>query len=399
MNPLLTGAVALALGPAAMANGTEPSNDWLGLDQELNAVASPVALQGGGVTIGALFRGAYVSTSGDDFTGFADGNGDGDADDQLGMVIDDAELWYEGSIEQYSWRISVDFGNFDFSNGTNTGYSPYFIGGLLGVNNGGTANLANTGRMDVLEDAYVDWNFDEDNRFALRLGHFVFPTTFTTTTSPGRLLFLGRSTNGEFFHQYDLGAMVSGDYDVFQWHLGVLNGADGTGDEHKLAARAIYNLGAGASGEGALGADEDFAASLGFSYVEDGALDDGEVISFDVVGTVGQFSFGGEFSDYGDDHAALGFGAATGLGYGDGGPSVYSVNAGYLINEQWEVAARYEDLDDDAETTITSFGVNFYQAGHNAKWQLLYMDVASDVTQAEGSVIAVGVTVGASHSG
>lgn len=375
MKPLLTGAVLTALSPLALANGTEPSSDWLGLDEELNAVASPVALQGGGVSLGVLFRGAYVSTGMDDFAGFGA--------DQLGMTVDDVELWHEGSIEQYSWRVSVDFG---------TAQSPYYIGNLL------SGSIANTSRTDTLEDAYVDWHLDE--RFSLRLGHFIFPTSFASETDPGSTLFMDRSTSGEFYHAYDLGAMLSGDYDVFEWAIGILNGTDGTGDEHATALRGVYNLGDGANGEGARGAADEFAASIGVSYVEDGAIDDSETITIDALGSVGQFGFGGEFVTYGDAHGGTGpFAASSGLSYDAGeGPTVFSVFGSFLINENWEAAVRFEDFDDNGETTAISFGVNFYQAGDNAKWQLLYKDVASDVASNEGSIIAVGITVGASRN-
>ena len=377
MKPLLTGALFAALSPAALANGAEPSSDWLGLDEELNAVASPVALQGGGVSIGALFRGAYISADMDDFGGFGA--------DQLGMVVDDVELWHEGSIEQYSWRISVDFGQ---------PISPYSLLALLAA----PPVVAQTTRTDLLEDAYVDWHFDE--RFSLRLGHFVFPTSFASQTDPGSTLFMDRTTNGDLFHQYSLGAMLSGDYDVFEWFVAVLNGADDTGDEHAFALRGVYNLGDGASGEGALGGGDDFNASIGASFVQDdGLTDDSEVITIDILGSVGQFGFGGELVNYGDGVVPGLGGVPIALPY-DEGPSLFSVFGSYLINEQWEIAARFEDLGDEDDTTAISFGVNFYQAGHNAKWQLLYKDVASDaITGVEGSIIALGITVGASRNG
>jgi hypothetical protein len=380
MNPLLTGVCAFALGNLATA-GTEASSDWLGLDEELNAIASNVNLQGGGVELGALVRAAYISASGDDFGGFTSG------EDQLGLVIDDAELWSQGNLGDYFWRVSVDFGD---------GFSPYFLGNL----NGGTqalndAGLANTTRNDTLEDAYARWNFHEN--FNLQVGHYIFPTTFSSSSNMDSLLLLSRTSVGEYFHSYSLGAMLSGDYDgTFLWHLAVLNGADGTDDDQELRGRAIYNIGGGRNRtEGALGANDELNAAIGVSYVDDGELDDGSVLVFDAIATVAGFSIGGEYAAFDDDHATVGpgFGPTIGLNYTEG-MDVIAFNLGYLLSENWELGGRYEQLDDEDDSTLMSIGINYYQMGHNAKWQLMYMDLASDVAAQEGSLIGLGLTVG-----
>jgi hypothetical protein len=380
MNPLLTGVCAFALGNLATA-GTEASSDWLGLDEELNAIASNVNLQGGGVELGALVRAAYISASGDDFGGFTSG------EDQLGLVIDDAELWSQGNLGDYFWRVSVDFGD---------GFSPYFLGNL----NGGTqalndAGLANTTRNDTLEDAYARWNFHEN--FNLQVGHYIFPTTFSSSSNMDSLLLLSRTSVGEYFHSYSLGAMLSGDYDgTFLWHLAVLNGADGTDDDQELRGRAIYNIGGGRNRtEGALGANDELNAAIGVSYVDDGELDDGSVLVFDAIATVAGFSIGGEYAAFDDDHATVGpgFGPTIGLNYTEG-MDVIAFNLGYLLSENWELGGRYEQLDDEDDSTLMSIGINYYQMGHNAKWQLMYMDFASDVAAQEGSLIGLGLTVG-----
>jgi hypothetical protein len=380
MNPLLTGVCAFALGNLATA-GTEAKSDWLGLDEELNAIASNVNLQGGGVELGALVRAAYISASGDDFGGFTSG------EDQLGLVIDDAELWSQGNLGDYFWRVSVDFGD---------GFSPYFLGNL----NGGTqalndAGLANTTRNDTLEDAYARWNFHEN--FNLQVGHYIFPTTFSSSSNMDSLLLLSRTSVGEYFHSYSLGAMLSGDYDgTFLWHLAVLNGADGTDDDQELRGRAIYNIGGGRNRtEGALGANDELNAAIGVSYVDDGELDDGSVLVFDAIATVAGFSIGGEYAAFDDDHATVGpgFGPTIGLNYTEG-MDVIAFNLGYLLSENWELGGRYEQLDDEDDSTLMSIGINYYQMGHNAKWQLMYMDLASDVAAQEGSLIGLGLTVG-----
>ena len=381
MNPLLTGVCAFALGNLATA-GTEAKSDWLGLDEELNAIASNVNLQGGGVELGALVRAAYISASGDDFGGLSAG------EDQLGLVIDDVELWSQGNLGDYFWRVSVDFGGFNST--ASQSYSPYFIGNLLNTN-----SLVNTSKEDFLEDAFARWNFSEN--FNLQVGHFSFPTTFSSSSNPDSLLLLSRSSVGEYFHTYSLGAMLSGDYDgTLQWHLAVLNGADGTDDDQELRGRAVYNIGSGRNRtEGALGANDELNAAIGVSYVDDGELDDGSVLVFDAIATVAGFSIGGEYAAFDDDHATVGpgFGPTIGLNYTEG-MDVIAFNLGYLLSENWELGGRYEQLDDEDDSTLMSIGINYYQMGHNAKWQLMYMDLASDVAAQEGSLIGLGLTVG-----
>jgi len=391
MNPLLTGVCAFALGNLALA-GTEPTSDWLGLDEELNAIASNVNLQGGGVELGALFRAAYISASGDDFGGFTSG------EDQLGLVIDDVELWSQGQLGDYFWRISVDFGD---------NFSPYFVGNLNGGwvedppgtfnQDIGDASLANTSRSDTLEDAFARWNFSEN--FNLQVGHFIFPTTFTSAANPDSLVLLSRSTVGEYFHTYGLGAMLTGDYEMLQWYLAAFNGADGTDDDQELRGRLVYNIGAGANRtEGALGANDELNAALGLSYVDDGELDDGSVLVFDLTSTVAGFSLGAEFASFDDQHGDPatqgGFANSTGLNFNNEGMDVIAFTVGYLLTEEWDIAGRYEQLDDEDDSTLMSIGINYYQMGHNAKWQLMYMDFASDLATNEGSLIGLGLTVG-----
>ncbi|MEZ5977200.1 MAG: hypothetical protein R3F34_03165 [Planctomycetota bacterium] len=371
MKPLLTGACAVALGSLAYA-GTEPASDWLGLDQELNALSSNVNTQGNGPSIQALVRAAYINASKDDFAGFG-GN------DQLGLVIDEVELGLEGQVGDYFWRVGVDFGQAN---------SPYYIGNLVGA-----STLANTPASDRLEDAYT--RLPLGDQFSVQIGHFVFPMTFSSDVDSGNLILPARTTLGEYFHNYDLGAMFSGDYDQLSWHVAAMNGSDGTADEQKLAARVVFDFGAGAlDHEGALGANEDLNASVGVTYCDDGAIDNSTILGFDAMATVGDFSFGAEYASFDDGHAAAGFGASTGLNYTDG-MSVWALTVGFLLNEQFEIAGRFETLDDVDDTTVTTLGVNYYQVEHMAKWHLAYMDFASDVAGNEGTLISLGVTVGA----
>jgi len=65
-----------------------------------------------------------------------------------------------------------------------------------------------------------------------------------------------------------------------------------------------------------------------------------------------------------------------------------------LSPDQWEIAVRYEDLDDMNDTTRATAGLNYYMGGHNAKWQLNFSTSDSDIKANEIDVIALALVVG-----
>ena len=67
----------------------------------------------------------------------------------------------------------------------------------------------------------------------------------------------------------------------------------------------------------------------------------------------------------------------------------------YLFGSNYEVAFRYDDWDDDDETTRYNVGLNRYIDGHDIKWQLNYSTGKSDKNKEnENDVIALGIAVG-----
>ncbi|MEO6709954.1 MAG: hypothetical protein ABI054_09490, partial [Planctomycetota bacterium] len=116
----------------------------------------------------------------------------------------------------------------------------------------------------------------------------------------------------------------------------------------------------------------------------------------------GGFSLQAELVDYNDDVTP---GAAINLNTGvlnpagivptGGSETPWSATAGFLINPTIELVARFEDLDDNDDTTAVTIGANFYAAGHNAKLTLQATRADSDDGLKEADTLAFGVCVGA----
>jgi hypothetical protein len=372
MKSSLTGSLAVvALASQAFAGG-ETNSEWLGLDQELHALSSNISLQDNeGPEFGVLLRSSLVSS--DDFTT--------GTEDTLGFALNDARLWGQGSLGDFTWRMSA-----------NALARTSVLESLNSGSFSGTASDLDLG----LEDAYASLALNEN--LDLTMGRFI-PPSFQSGTwgNQDGLLFVNRTNLGAFGYQWQEGVSLSGNYDDgLSWVIAAMNGLDGTADELDLRGRIEYATGEQVGNhEGGLGYGDDLSAVIGLTYADEGAADDGTWFGLDVTARVAGFSFHAEVADFDDDWAgALGtfFG---GLSYTDGGPSPYSATVGYCIPDtDFELAVRYEDLDDDAETTLLTFGANMYMEGHNGKWQLNFLDVSSDDAGVEGSAILLGLTVG-----
>ncbi len=387
MNRLMTGALALAAVGSVGFAGTG-DEDWTDLDQEISTLSSSLRPQGGGVDIGALIRSSYNLIDEDLL------------DDTGGFLFQDVDVFFESqdSGGEWSWRVNVDFDGGD-NGGIDDVLDDVLMGGTVVSPDAlmfpAFGFLGTTGGGAALEDAFAQWQFSDD--IALTWGQFKSPTFLSNSVDPENQLFIQRTILGTIFDAWDLGAMLSGNYDQFSWYAAFQNGADGIMDEYRWTARGEYHVGAGAGGrrgvEGALGADEELNATIGVVLTDDGGLaggtlDDTTIFGVDAAATYGQLSGLIEFASLDDEI---------------GDTEIFALTAAYMFQpDEWEAALRYEDTGDLEITKLTG-GLNWYQNGHNRKWSLNLSSIEADLAEfggvdLDGTIIEIGLTIGSSRS-
>lgn len=343
--------------PGAPANNTSV-NDYERLDRDLERLQAALATQSsGGVNLGYLLRSSY-GTSGDDIFQPAPGV------DLGGFRMQDAVVWFNGRIGDYEVFIRAD--------GSDATDWPFPT-----IASGTPGSL-------MLRDAWARTTLTDG--VSLYFGSFRCPVLNSSMLDEGKLAFIDRTRLGQMFDVYQTGAAVVADFDAFHLKLAAQNGADGVADELGIVARAEYKIGEGAKHrEGALGA-EGFDATIGAGYFDDGVATDVNAFVVDGYATMDAFSLHAEFMSMGEGLAGM-----MGLAVADEA-SPYSATFGYRIDDNWEVLARYQDLDDTLETTQIGGAVNYYVAGHAAKWQVNVSQV--DNNNDDGMIIQVGLSLG-----
>lgn len=360
MNKFIT--TALTCTALVGASSAEPAgdSDWLELDREINGLASKLTTQSS-TRISALLRGYYHHTDDDLFIGMGD--------DISGFGLNDVDLGFAGEVGDYAWRVSVDL------DGDGSG--------------AGGPNAAE------LEDAYLSWSITE--QFDAMIGNFKPRILNSGSVHPGNQLFVDRTVLGTALDWWDTGVGVSGAYDTISWFFSLVNGSNASESDHFWAFRVEYALGAGVGDyEGAYGGGDDFNATAGFAYFQDDTFgSDNKGYAVDFWGQQGPLGFGAEVASLDDGATAspsddyMTLPAGTFL---DADSTPWDFTVSYLLNDEFEVAARYENLDDTDDTTVITLGVNWYQAGHGSKWQVNVSDVDNDVD--DGMIITAGWSVG-----
>jgi hypothetical protein len=356
--------VSTALGLAVVGSigAADPGDgDWLGLDSEINSLASSLAPAQGVAGQSALIRSYYGSSSDDISTG--GGN------DLSGFGFNDIDISLYGSTGDYGWRISGDLDSGSFE----------------------------------LEDAYVDWACGTYAR--ARMGMMKPNVLRGGIIDPENTLMIDRTVLGAAFDGWDTGVQASGENNGVNWSFGLFNGPTGEEVDHFYAFRVAYDFGAGAgSYDGARGGNDQLNATLGLAVTSNTSAvtgpSDNMSTFVDFNGNYGQIGFGVEFGQVDDDDSvstASDFGWIAGAPLGlEGDTSPYSLTGSYLINPDWEVGLRLEDLDDTDDTSLLSLGATYFRNGNNAKWQAQYTDVSRD-TGSEGNYVQIGLTVGSSR--
>lgn len=343
MNTTSKGLLAsLLLTSAAMANTDDA---WLQLDAEIASLSTNVA-PAQGMKISGYMNNFYTSES--------------DAD-KGGWEFDAIRPTFTAKFEEFSVKVSADFKS-------------------------GTADL---------KDALVSWDASDSVR--MTWGQFKRPFSYHFTRSTGSLLF-SRGTINSKNEDRDNGAMLNGHFDKadVDWFFALTNGTDGTTEELRYTARVektIAGEGAFRKREGGVDAREELDASVGLSYAHD--KDDAmgfHKVGLDGVVTFDRFYLAGELVDYQADDPGTVFDGTFGHDLDESTP--YTLTGSFMLRDDVEVAVRFEDADDGADTNRTIVGLNYYQIlPHTVKWMVNYEDISSDTPANEAEIFRVGIVI------
>lgn len=384
MNRFVKTALALAVAGSAAHAGTG-DNEWSALDSEISGLASSLKPSQDGMGWSALLR-AVFGYSSDDIA-----NGNGTSPDLSGFNFNDVDLAFWGSQGAYTWRVSADIDN----------------------NEGGP------GTSFELEDAFVRWACG--GFFNAQMGNFKPRVSRSNSVDPEHLLFIDRSAIGSASDTWDNGIGLDGAWEQLRWYLAIMNGSNGHTRDHFYLLRGEWDLGSGAGRyEGAMGSSDTLNGTLGFSFINDDTVDsvgntDTTAYLLDFHGSVSQVGFGAEIADLDNDLVGLSTdedfsnifdGGADALLFGEDSQP-WNVYVSYLVNPEWEIGVRYEDLDNDTvggsdaagfDNSLISVVANYYGAGNAGKWQAQWTDISADETGApEGSIFEVGYSVGSTR--
>jgi hypothetical protein len=246
-----------------------------------------------------------------------------------------------------------------------------------------------TGTM-ILLDAMV--TVHPTDMVSIVAGQFRLPLLRTGLLRFSDTLFISRTRNGIFASLRDRGAMVQVDEGVFHGQLAIHNGADTVGSDHQVTGRITLDVaGEGVQErEGAYGAPQELAATIGVSGTDDQGLDNGEIVAFEAAMTMGPISFQGEYLNYGRTYDLDVLGIPIPGSRSDTNP--YSLTASAMVvPDRVELALRFDDFEDNLGRELLTAGANYYFEGHAAKLQLNFTHL--DSLGGDEQILALGATV------
>jgi hypothetical protein len=352
MNKFVHSAIALT---AVSASAFATDNGWVSLDQEINNLNASLSAQNAtGPKVGGFLRTRWSTTG--DVVEPVSGN------DVQGFSLDNVRVEISGDAgSDYSYKVSFDLAS-------------------------GAA---------LLRDAYG--KFKIGDQVVGKIGNFKANFLRSSTVSDNKLVLLDRTWlgSGAEWNDRDLGLEFGFTYDTISLTISGQNGTDSIGDEMELCAKLGINLMGGGVGkvEGAYGAGDSTALSLGVGYLSDGNLANSAVIGIEVGLTSGPFSLAGEMAtlDTDDTIDITPDGGITTLTTSDSSP--WAATGSYLFSDMWEGAIRYEEFDDVDNSNQMSFGVNYFVSGHDIKWTAEYKSFTTDNVVGDISVIMVGIAI------
>jgi hypothetical protein len=382
MNKFVIGALAVtAVGSLAYAGGTE-TKEWSKFDRDFLSLTANQGSTAGSFGVNGYVRARGVRSSDVD----ADPATAATQEDLSGFLLDNARLEFRASQGDYGVYVALE-----------------------GADHQDDATTSQDGTVRLI-DAYGTVKLMEG--ITGQVGRFRAPFLWSSfMVEDNHQILLDRTFNSQIFQGRQDGVQIGGAYDRFSWWLAVQNGADSMLDEIMWTGRVQATaLGTGPGGqEGAYGQTGELNLTIGGAYADDegadtvGSVNSGAAWGVDAVLTQGGLSLHFELVDYeADVQPNTGLNSKTGvidpfsLGATTGqSDTPWSATAGYmLVPNQWEIVARFEELDDTEDTTVWTVGINFYAAGHNAKWTLQGSRSDSDDAAKEADTAAIGMTVG-----
>ncbi len=352
---------ALAVCTAGSLGHASETEDWLGLDKELESFSSAVASSqnSSGVGFDGFFRSSYTW---------------GDESDVSAIGLDNVRLNWEGRVEDFDIVLQ-----YEASTDPQFGFTA-----PLGTSGAGIG----VGGLDGLLDAYASWNFQEE--FKLTFGQFRPAVLHSSWLDEDELFFYDRTLTGFAFALRDQGLMLSGNFEQIGWWVGAQNGIDGAADDYSYFARVEFDAMGDGSGnvEGAMGSTDELELTVGGAIYVDDALDDGTVWALDAHATISAFSMGAEIVGWDDDFTTAGDSQTT-----------WNVQGTFMfVPDEWEAGVRFQDMDEifGDDVTIFTVAIAHYLNGHNAKLQAAFNTIDADGTASalDTESFQLGVTLG-----
>ena len=293
--------------------------------------------------------------------------------DVQALRLNDAQLWFSAESMGYEVFVKLD-------SGEATAF-PLIAGD--GVQT-----------TTLLRDAWV--RKEVTDNVWLYVGQYKCPLVMSGNVGDGNLSMIDRTRIGYLFSfpgAYQPGVAVMADFGPVHVKLAAQNGADGATDGLGIVARGELKIGEGAKQhEGALGA-KGFNGTFGVGYFKDDSQiagsDFGSGVAVDTYMTLNRISLHAEMLDADEELASRALGNVTDAA------TPYSATGGFLITDQFEAFARYQDLDNEVGATLLGAGLNYYVNGHATKWQVNVEKYDDD--NIDGTVIEAGLSIGHSE--
>ena len=354
MNTLLLGALALAT--TSTNDATTASNNWTKLDREIESLAATLSAEGAaGASVTAYIKTAYRNSPDIQVGG----------NDEGGFTVDNARLVFSGKVGNYELKATIEA----------------------------------MGAAATVKDFYARWKLCEE--VTAQIGNFKSPFLHTGVESDDAIIFYDRSTNGALWAAREPGVQLAGKHGQIQWWAAIQNGGDTQGDELLLCGKATFAF----MGEpiamkqtGGFGVDAPTRVQAGLGYLDDASATTGTATAtaVEVIGTAGPFFGLLEMVDYDDGFTAGNLAAGNAKKAADADvaeTTPWGITGGWMISEKGEVSLRYEDLDDDDDSTRIWAGYNCYLQGHALKWQLNWVSTQSDAGDVDELILGLTASI------